>query len=119
MKTEREKERREEEGWGGGAKADNIIVKLSCTACITFSTKKLFHTVLCYVMALTFEKKRELILTRQGKIIRGKLTTTEMAKAEENGRNERSREGERGLDRSKYGEGEREGNTVLLHDKKI
>ena len=118
MKTEREKERREEEGWVGGAKADNIIVKLSCTACITPSTKKLPHTVLCYVMALTFEKKRELILTRQGKIIRGKLTTTEMAKAEEDGRNECSREGERGLDRSKY-KGEREGNTVLLHDKKI
>ena len=34
---------------------------------------------------LTFEKKRELILTRQGKIIRGKLTTTEMAKAKEEG----------------------------------
>jgi len=27
-----------------------------------------------------FEKRRELMLTRQGKIIRGKLTTTEIAK---------------------------------------
>ena len=34
---------------------------------------------------LTFEKKRELILTRQGKIIRGKLTTTEMEKAKQEG----------------------------------
>lgn len=46
-------------------------------------------------MVLTFEKKRELILTRQGKIIRGKLTTTEIAKAEEVGRNGCSRERER------------------------
>ena len=55
------------------------------------------------LILLTFEKKRELILTRQGKIIRGKLTTTEMAKAEEDGRN--------GCSRGRDREGQTKANT--------
>lgn len=45
----------------------------------------------------TFEKRRELMLTRQGKIIRGKLTTTEIAKPgkEGEGREAGGRDGRR------------------------
>lgn len=61
----------------------------------------------CISQLLTFEKKRELILTRQGKIIRGKLTTTEMAKAKEEG-------GKREKWISRKIEGEREGQMEVI-----